>query len=171
MYTPLHSKTLVRPSLPPPFLHSLNLFWLCFTSPSYSICLSLHPSVLPPLSATTCSISHLCYMVLILCCSGAIYPVHLNMCLCMRTRTLTQCRYVDQDTFFRESDIMSLHVPLFPSTYHIINKCANFNKLGRARWTENIVKQYEACTAKSVYLTLVYHIFRCCLFFCVSLWW
>jgi D-lactate dehydrogenase len=29
---------------------------------------------------------------------------------------------VDRDTLFRESDIISLHIPLLPSTYHIINK-------------------------------------------------
>lgn len=29
--------------------------------------------------------------------------------------------YVDMDTLFRESDIISLHVPLLPSTHHMIN--------------------------------------------------
>jgi hypothetical protein len=32
-------------------------------------------------------------------------------------------RYVDKETLFREADVISLHVPLLPSTYHIINKC------------------------------------------------
>lgn len=31
-------------------------------------------------------------------------------------------KYVDLDTFFRESDIITLHMPLLPSTRHIINK-------------------------------------------------
>ncbi len=30
--------------------------------------------------------------------------------------------YVDQETLFRESDIISLHVPLLPTTHHIINR-------------------------------------------------
>ena len=30
--------------------------------------------------------------------------------------------YVDLDTFYRECDIISLHMPLLESTYHIINK-------------------------------------------------
>lgn len=32
------------------------------------------------------------------------------------------CRYADLDTLFRESDVISLHVPLFPETQGIINK-------------------------------------------------
>jgi len=32
--------------------------------------------------------------------------------------------YVDRETLFREADIISLHVPLLPTTYHIINKAA-----------------------------------------------
>ena len=30
--------------------------------------------------------------------------------------------YVDKDTLLKESDAMSLHLPLFESTYHLINK-------------------------------------------------
>lgn len=30
--------------------------------------------------------------------------------------------YVDKDTLFKESDIITTHVPLFKSTYHLINK-------------------------------------------------
>lgn len=30
--------------------------------------------------------------------------------------------YVDKETLFRRSDLISLHAPLFPSTYHIINE-------------------------------------------------
>ncbi len=29
--------------------------------------------------------------------------------------------YVDQDTIYKECDVISLHMPLFDSTYHIIN--------------------------------------------------
>lgn len=32
------------------------------------------------------------------------------------------CRYADLDTLFRESDVISLHVPLFPETQGIINR-------------------------------------------------
>lgn len=31
-------------------------------------------------------------------------------------------RYVDQDVLLRESNIVTLHVPLFPETYHLINR-------------------------------------------------
>lgn len=31
-------------------------------------------------------------------------------------------RYVDLDTFYRECDIISLHMPLLDSTYHLVNK-------------------------------------------------
>lgn len=31
-------------------------------------------------------------------------------------------QYTDLDTLLRESDFISLHVPLLPSTFHIINK-------------------------------------------------
>ena len=30
--------------------------------------------------------------------------------------------YVDRDTLFRLSDVISLHVPLLPTTHHIINR-------------------------------------------------
>ena len=30
--------------------------------------------------------------------------------------------YVDKDTLLKESDAISLHLPLFKSTYHLINK-------------------------------------------------
>ncbi|MCU0958744.1 MAG: 2-hydroxyacid dehydrogenase [Pirellulaceae bacterium] len=33
-------------------------------------------------------------------------------------------QYVDQDVLLRESDIVTLHVPLFPETYHLINQGA-----------------------------------------------
>ncbi len=33
-------------------------------------------------------------------------------------------RYVDRDTLFRESDIITLHMPLLDSTYHIIDRAA-----------------------------------------------
>ncbi len=36
-------------------------------------------------------------------------------------RFVLSCRYVDLDTLFREADIITLHVPLLPTTYHIIN--------------------------------------------------
>ena len=32
------------------------------------------------------------------------------------------CRYVDLETLFKESDVISLHCPLFPATRGIINK-------------------------------------------------
>jgi D-lactate dehydrogenase len=31
--------------------------------------------------------------------------------------------YVDRETLFRESDIISLHIPLLPNTRHIIDRC------------------------------------------------
>ncbi len=31
--------------------------------------------------------------------------------------------YVDRETLFRESDVISLHIPLFASTHHIIDRC------------------------------------------------
>ena len=40
--------------------------------------------------------------------------------------------YVDKDTLLKESDAMSLHLPLFESTYHLINK-------------ETIQKQRKLC--------------------------
>ena len=30
--------------------------------------------------------------------------------------------YVDRQTVFRESDIISLHIPLLPTTYHLIDR-------------------------------------------------
>lgn len=33
-------------------------------------------------------------------------------------------QYVDQEVLLRESDIITLHVPLFPSTYHLIDQAA-----------------------------------------------
>jgi D-lactate dehydrogenase len=35
-----------------------------------------------------------------------------------------EVQYVDQDVLLRESDIVTLHVPLFPETYHLINQGA-----------------------------------------------
>ena len=32
--------------------------------------------------------------------------------------------YVDRETLFRLSDVVSLHIPLLPSTHHIIDRCA-----------------------------------------------
>ena len=36
----------------------------------------------------------------------------------------TSCRYVDLDFLLRESDVISLHLPLTPDTHHLINETA-----------------------------------------------
>lgn len=73
--------------------------------------------------------------------------------------------YVDLDTFYRECDIISLHMPLLESTYHIINKesisrmkdgvmiinCAR----GELADTEALIKGIESCKIGALGLDVV----------------
>ena len=43
-------------------------------------------------------------------------------------RTINNIEYVDLDTVLRNSDFISIHVPLLPETHHLIDEAA-FNKM------------------------------------------